>query len=238
MLAISMSAQTGALAGGKIVVDNDEWTLSDAGFANASDTGTYALNVADWFTGGGAGNFLAYSSNFGSDGGALATTMTRAGYGWTISTSVTFDLPTLLTYDGVFLAGDAADTTVLANYVRAGGNVYLAGGTGWGGAYGEAAQWNPFLNQFGLAFDGSGYNGISGNIEISSTHPIFDGVSALFQDDGSDILDVAPGTPGHQILVSQQGHGLYAVAEVPEPSGMIAAFAVLAGMAGMIRRRK
>ena len=53
----------------------------------------------------------------------------------------------------------AANNAVLIDYVNAGGNVYLAGGTGAGGAAAEAAQWNTFLNYFGLGFEPS-YNGI------------------------------------------------------------------------------
>jgi hypothetical protein len=60
--------------------------------------------------------------------------MTSAGHSWTVSTAVTFDLPTLLQYEGVFLAGNAVDNQVLINYVNNGGNIYLAGGTGWGGS--------------------------------------------------------------------------------------------------------
>jgi len=226
---------------GKIVVANDEWTLSDSGFGTPNDPGKFATNVASWFTGGKAGNFLAYSSNFGLNGFSLASAMTGAGNTWTVSTSVTFDLPTLkANYDGVFLAGDAADNNVLIQYVNAGGNVYLAGGTGWGGADGEAAQWNTFLNAFGLGFVGTysnDYNGVGGSIPISSPHPIFFGVNSLYQDNGSHVVQLNPADP-HTYILTLNGEGLYATYAAPVPLPA-AAWLFGPGLLGLaaIRRR-
>jgi hypothetical protein len=88
---------------GKIVLANDEWTLSDYGYGQSvSDPGVFATNVASWFTDGTTGNFLAYSSNFGLTGSSLANSMTSTGNSWTVSTSTTFDLATLSAYDGIF----------------------------------------------------------------------------------------------------------------------------------------
>ncbi len=203
-------------ARGKIVVNNDEWTLSNAGFNNAPDAGQFALNVASWFVGEGPGNFLVYSTNFGLVQNSLANTMTGAGHTWTVSTAVNFTLPNLLQYDAIFLAGDAADNQVLIDYVNAGGNVYLAGGTGIGGAVAEAARWNTFLNEFGLEFDPEAdYNFITTVVEIESGHPIFADVTGLYQDRGSNINDL--NDPGSTILVAEEVGGLYAVYEEQEP---------------------
>lgn len=226
---------------GMIVLANDEWTLSETGYSQpVSDPGVFATNVASWFTGGSTGNFLAYSSNFGLTGGSLASTMTSAGNTWTVSTGISFDLATLSAYDGIFLAGDAADNSVLIDYVNAGGNVYLAGGTGWGGSVAEAARWNTFLNNFGLGF-GTSYNGVGGNVEINSTHAIFDGVDHLYQNNGSDTLDIAASSPYSEILVSLSGHGLYAVyddtVDVPEPTTLALLGFGLLGF-GFARRTK
>lgn len=210
---------------GMIVLANDEWTFTETGYSQAvSDPGVFATNVASWFTGGATGNFLAYSTNFGLTGGSLATSMTSAGHNWTVSTGVSFDLATLSSYDGIFLAGDAADNSVLIDYVNAGGNVYLAGGTGWGGSVAEANRWNTFLNNFGLGF-GASYNGVGGNIAINSPHEIFNGVDHLYQNNGNDALDLAISSPYSELLVSYNGHGLYAIyddtgAAVPEPTSL------------------
>ena len=192
-------------AGGKIVVANDEWTLSNTGFARSPDAAIYALNVASFFTDGALGNFLAFSTNFGLTQSELAATIRGAGHTWEVSTTVDFSLPSLLEYDAIFLAGDPVDTTVLIDYVNNGGNVYLAGGVTSSPV--EADRWNPFLNAFGMSF-ASPVNGIGGNIDVSSaTHPIFDGVARLYQVNGRSIT-------GAGIEFSLNGEGLYAVVDV------------------------
>ncbi len=225
---------------GKIVLNNDEWTLSNTGFSSSSDTGTFATNVASWFTGGSTGNFLAYSTNFGLTQNLLSSTMTSAGHSWTVSTGVTADLSTFSAYDGIFLAGNVVDNSLLSAYVNGGGNVYLAGGTGWGGPVNEAASWNTFLNDFGLGF-GSFYNGVGGNIAINSTHDIFNSVSNLYQNNGNNALDIDISNTDSQLLVSHGSHGLYAVYDgtsaVPEPSILALFGAGILGL-GFARRRK
>jgi hypothetical protein len=141
-----------------------------------------------------------------------------------IDTSLPFDLQTLQGFDGIFLAGKInggiPDHTVLIQYVEHGGHVYLAGGTGGSGEFGdaseEAAAWQTFLTHFGLAFDGSAYNGVSGTLPISSAHPLFVGVSALYEDNGSDVVTLDPTHPC-EVLVASASHGRYAVCSALPP---------------------
>lgn len=231
-----------------IVVNHDEWTLSNTGFAQATaDPGTFATNIASLMAGG-FGTFHAYSTNFGLTQSSLATAMTGAGHAWTTGTGITFDLPTLLGYDGIFLGGNAADNDILIDYVEAGGNVYLMGGTGAGGATAEAARWNTFLNHFGLNYVGGSYNGVSGTLATSSVHPIFAGVDHLYYDNGNTVTDLDAGDPRNQILeFSSQGIGLIGIYDsrlgngtgpvIPEPSTML--LLGLGGLgAGLSRRRR
>jgi hypothetical protein len=195
-------------AAGRIVVANDDWVLSNTGFAAPNDPSTFATNVAAWFTGGRPGKFHAYSDHFGLTGGSLAAAMTAGGHTWTTGTaSFNFDLATLRQYDGIFLLVAPADNQVLIDYVEAGGNVYLAY-SGDGSRLDE--QYNPFVNHFGLGL-GTINNGIVGNVATNDSHSIFAGVDHLYNVNGSDIVDLAPDDPRQGILVSQNGHGLYAV---------------------------
>jgi hypothetical protein len=231
---------------GRIVLTNDEWTLSDYGFSTpGTQPGQFAKNVAQWFTGS-TGNFLVYSSNFGLTGSSLSSAMTGAGYGWTVNSSPSFDpsLSYLQGFNAVFLAGNAVNNATLTQYVNGGGNVFLEGGTGVVGAAAEAAQWNTFLNGFGLGFNDY-YQGIGGAVPISSPHPIFAGVSALYQNNGNDTLDINAADPRSQVLVMDAtgGHGLYAVYDggsvsVPEPGVLLLLGAGLIGLLGLKRKRQ
>ena len=209
---------------GKIIVVNDDWVLSNTGFAAPNDPGTFATNVAAWFTGGRPGKFHAFSGHFGLTGSSLAAAMTTttAGHTWTTGTADSVTLATLQPYDGIFLLPAPleapVDTTVLIAYVEAGGNVYLAYS---GDPSHSDEQYNAFVTHFGLGL-GVIYNGILGNVAINSPHPIFAGVDSLYNNIGSDIVDLAPADPRQRVLVSQNGHGLYAVYEgnVPHTVGL------------------
>jgi hypothetical protein len=175
---------------GKIVVANDEWTLSDFAFAVAPDTYAFARNVASYFTAGVPGNFLVFSSNFGLLGAVVESVVQASGHTWTIHTGGDLSLAELQQYDAVFLAGTPADNSVLIAYVQSGGDVYMAGGTGFGGSAAEAAQWAGFLNAFGLSFVGESYNSIEGVVPIASSHPIFLNVSGLYENGGSSVVQL------------------------------------------------
>jgi hypothetical protein len=204
---------------GRIVVNSDEWTLSNAGFQKSPDAAKFAINVAKYFVGEGKGKFHALSNNFGLVESSLEQTMTQAGHTWTKGTNITIDLPTLSKYDGIFLAGDLVDNQVLIQYVKNGGKVYLAAGTGmkdgknsWDNSQAEADRWNTFLVEFGLKFAGS-YNGIAGNLSPNQSHPLFAEVKSLYFGYGNSITDLKPESPLNQIIQTHNEQGLIATAE-------------------------
>lgn len=237
MIAASALALSAGGARAAIVVNNDEWTLSSTGYTQSPDADAFARNVASFFTGGGPGDFLAYSSSFALSGAQLASSMAADGHNWTVSTAQPFNLATFQQYDGVFLAGAAgyptpAEALDLIAYVAGGGNLYIGAGTGEGGAAAEANAWNQVLNAFGLSLT-SPYNGVAGNIAIASPHPLFAGVSSLYQNNGNSIVDLEPANPANEVLVSQGSAGLYAV-WVPEPASAL----LLAAVVPLILRRR
>ncbi len=220
-----------------VVVNNDEWTLSNTGFTQApGDTELFVTNLASFFSGGGPGVFHAYTNNFGFTQSSLIGTLTGAGHTYTTGTAFAFTPENISGFDGIFFGGSylsSAEINTLIDYVNSGGNVYIAAGT-TAGAANEAARWNPFLNVFGLSY-ASSYNGIVGNMDVSAaTHPIFDGVSVLYQNNGNSISGADA-----LIQVSRNGQGLYAIAPaVPIPPAVWLFGSGLLGMIGIARSKK
>ncbi len=215
LLGLANAAQAGYL-----VVNNDEWTLSNTGFSQSPSAGTFINNITNLFTGDQPGSFLAYSNNFGLTGSNLASAVTGAGHAWTVSTALPFTLGTLQNYDAIFLAGFYVDQQVVISYLQGGGNVYIAAGTGSGGAATEANAWNQILATAGLAFQGT-YNGIGGNVAPVGPHPLLAGVSTLYFNNGNTVLDLAPLNDNGQILFALNGQGMLALGQygaLPPPS--------------------
>lgn len=214
--------------GGRIVVNHDEWSTSNSGFANAggSNALTFSQNLAAFLNiGGGAGNILIYSANFGLTESNFLNALTGAGHSVTVDNtgSTPFTLASLSAFDAIFLAGNAFSKSdaVLTSYVNSGGSVYIEAGTGLGGAAAEAALWNGFLGGFGLTLAPS-YNGCCGNDAVTGTHPILAGVSQLYHNNGNTV-SLAGGNPNAQIIeFGSGGQGLIGVYDdinaVPEPS--------------------
>jgi hypothetical protein len=202
---------------GKIFVAHDEWAISDYGYMlTPEDARRLTLNLAAWFTGGRPGRFLAYSNFYGLIGQQIAATLTAAGHSWTVDMSRPLTLQTLLQYDAVFVGGDEVDNDVLIDYVRAGGGVFVEGGTGLGGNVWEAAHWNPLLHAFGLAL-GSHYDldRLPGIYPLVSASPLFEGVGALYEQVGNPVLKLDPLDPHVHVLVPHGGHALYASYSAP-----------------------
>jgi hypothetical protein len=151
-------------------------------------------------------------------------------------------------YDAVFLSGNtppAGYATDLTNFVDGGGSVYIAAGTGIGGAASEASRWNGFLNGFGLALDGTAYNGCCGNDLTDGGHELLAGVSQLFYNNGNTV-SVIGGNPFAQIIETRSTPGTAPigligvyddVATVPEPGG-VGLLAVLFASLAFARRLK
>jgi len=223
-----------------IFVSHDEWTLSNSGFTQAADTGKFVANLVAEM----GPKIHAYSGNFGFTQSSLASAMASAGATYTTGTGFAFTLENITGFDALFLGGNylnAGELGVLSSYVAGGGNVYIAGGTGIGGPAAEAAAWNSFLSPFGVQM-GSPYNGIGGTTAVSGD-ALFDGVSALFQDNGNPLS-------GSSVFCCGTVGGLYAVYRTddggngpgPNPIPLPAAGLLLVGgvmsLAAVRRRRK
>lgn len=231
---------------GRIIVNHDEWTLSNTGAsqAGASNVSTFIANVASFMNiNGGPCSFLVYSSNFGLTQGAFTGGLTGAGCSVTPYTGpFNTGVGTLANYDGVFLA--SAPTTYspadLTAYVNSGGSAYIAAGTAVGLNSGtEAALWNAFLNPFGLTLGGVAYNGCCGVDPVQQTHPIETGVQQLYSNNGNTV-SLFGANPNAQIVeFSNQGLGLIGVydnvASVPEPGSLL--LLALALVAVVVARR-
>ena len=206
----------GSANAGNIIVNGDEYPLSDPGFTNAgsANAAAFALNAAAFLTGG-KGSILIYSNSLGVAGSSLQSTLTQAGYSVTEDPtgSTPFTLAALSAYQAVFLGGNpfSANTAVLQQYVQAGGGVYIAAGTGavaYPSAAAEAAQWNPFLSLYGLSL-ASQYNGITGTMATSDQPPVLTGVSQLYFNNGNS---VSASGPFAQVITSSNGQGLIGTA--------------------------
>lgn len=191
-----------ALADGRIVVVSDEYPLNTARAYNApNDAAVFATNVAAWFTSGGSGRFLVYSTHGAVANAQLRGAMEAAGHEWVVNSTADLSLANLLTFDGVFTAGRAIDTTAFANYINAGGNLYIAAGTGAGGAAGEAAYYNPILEPRGLQLAGP-YTTVSLDVPISGSSPLLAGVDHLYAWGANQLSDTTPNDPRSTIIFS------------------------------------
>jgi hypothetical protein len=240
-MAIGMLAFVIPLNAGRIVINSDEWTLSNTGFASAggSNAANFAINMATFLAGPG-GRILIHSMNFGLTQSNLLSTLSGAGF--LVTTATGPFMPT--DYDAIFLANSLHSTTTssLVNFVNAGGGVYIAAGTAFSEPARAASLFNPFLNTFGLTYasfhrDAFPFNDSSDGLG----HPLFNGVTQLFYNGVNPVSTI--GSSGFASVVelrnSANPYGLIAVFDnttpIPEPS----TFALLgAGLSTLVLARR
>lgn len=223
---------------GNIVIASDDWIFTNTGFSSRPvDTTNFAINVAEFLTGGTGASIHAYSSYQSLAQSSLTNALNSAGYSYTTGTDIAFDLATLSHYDALFFGSDipsAAQLDVLSEYVSNGGGLYIHGGLGHNNPGGTAAGWNDFLSQYDLAF-GPSFMSLNGAVPISSTYPLFEGVSSLYMVNGHTI------TGGGVIATTTGGAPLFAVSEIDEVPVVPAPGAiwlVVAGLGGVLRFRR
>jgi hypothetical protein len=191
-----------AASAGRVILNNDEWTLSNTGFDKLpGSTTTFAQNLASYMNiNGGACNLLVYSSNFGLTESSLATALAGGGCSVTTSTGA-FNAGSLSAYDGVLLGGMqyGYDAAVLTAYINSGHSAYVAAGTG--SIDGEDAAWDSFSQAFGLDF-GPSYNEIMGKLPTPGSHPLFADVSKLYFNNGNTVSLVGS-NPNAQIVATR-----------------------------------
>ena len=219
------SSVTVVVKAANIVVGHDVNTLGT--FVAGTNEATFAVNVADFLTAGDATkNLLLFEATPG-DGSrdyssVVLNALAAAGFNVTVTTNYAMSFTG---FNAIFAAEQFPsisflDNNAMINYVNSGGGVYLAGGVGNNPAV-ESAGWSTFLNHFGLAY-ATQYNGID-NVPITSSNPIFKGVTSLNSGDGQSIIDLGT-NPNAQIVQFDGNQGVYAVVStsaVPEPTSFL-----------------
>jgi hypothetical protein len=241
-------------ANGRVVVNNDEWTLSDNGFTSAgvANVNAFVANLKTYLNGSNVSgcSFLVISNNFGLTEASLSTQMAAApACTWTVNSAAAFTVANLSNFDAIFLAdaipgvATGADVAaVLTPYVAAGGSVYIAAGTGgvFAGPAAEAAYWNPFLNTLGISLDPN-YSFTSPQADpITGTHPLLVGVSTLYFANGNPITAASPAF-GSQIIETGSNGGQLAIYDrandirlLPPPVVPTTPVALLAALAALL----
>jgi len=193
-----------------IIVNNDEWTLSDRGFRDAPTTVQFVRNLVQLFAPQGNGRFLVHSNNFGYNQATLRQEIESLGHALIKNTSAITELEDLEGYDAVFLNEIQVPFDILFDYSVRGGSVYInsVGGSN------DGNRWNSFLNLYGLAY-GSRTNPYVGAFPITSDHPLLNGVNSLFYFNGNNVETLETVNPYVEMVHEINGDGLLAVYSSP-----------------------
>ncbi|MBM4113226.1 MAG: hypothetical protein FJ253_07605 [Phycisphaerae bacterium] len=247
-----LCAFASAAGNGNIVVIGDEWVLSNTAFgAIGNSAALLTLNAAALLDGNGT-DIAIFSSHpriGGSQSTEYRTTLGANGYSITVNPGAGYSLATMQQYDFVIVGGllpgnQAPDAELLSQYVSSGGSVLLFSGTGlYGDAFGENAQWAPFLGDFGLTLSPEFFPGTN-NVIVdtdATPHPLFTGVSKIFWGYGSEVGVADPSDPNTTLLSADftpiPGYDHHSVIgiyqQIPSPGSL-----VLLATAGTFRRRR
>ncbi len=212
-------APAGALPG-RIVVHNDEWAFTDAGYETSRpDTENLLRNLTRWFVDGRPGRFLGYaktipgSVEFSYTESSFIEQMAALGHHHEVSYEPQLTLERMLQFDGVFLAANEVNNADLIAYVEAGGCVFVGSGTRWSGDIPNEGVlwWGEFLNHFGLAY-AVGYNSHNGRLPVTySDHPLLSGVEYLNNGNGNNVYLTGTNAAKTAIIWRYQGAGLLGV---------------------------
>ena len=159
--------------------------------------------------------------------------------------TTTFTLDTLQAFDAVLLAGrvvnslgeDIKDDQVLADYVAGGGGVYIAAGAGGFAPDAQAAYWNSFLDDFGIAYEPTFNNRVGVDLVTGGEGPLFAGVVSLSAGNGQDLRLHDPRDPDAVLVQRVPGatmRGLTAVHLDAAPVAVSAPTSVLLAGLGLV----
>ena len=205
-------------ADGRIIAIGDEWLLSDPAFEQQPEqTSVLIQNLTTFLADGRTGNFLAASDTQptslgvrGVTGDRLADAVEALGHSWTLDTNPELTQENLSQYDAVFLVGvvgsGESNADVWTQYVRNGGSVVVMAATGdFGSVDAEAAAWNPFLNEFGLAFGDTWFfnrDNLHPPVPIvAGAHPLTVELDEMLWSFGQLVVDTDPNDPLNEIAV-------------------------------------
>ena len=236
-----------AMAAGTLVVSGDEWQLSNFAYdaPYAAGTTAFANDLAITFSGT---NYLFLTGGSGVSQAQLSMAAAQfQSLGKTVSYTPLFDPLVASNYDAVFHFGQFVDTNAMGAFVANGGNAYVSlGGGWWGTAAGEAAAWNPVLNQFGLVAGDTWFPGpyfVSADVTVGPTTSLLWGYGQSIEklspnaSSQSYIRGTFYGGPEIGLVGASKPLGIPPVPGVPEPASwamLIAGF----GLVGMAARRR